>query len=321
MLFLNKRQILVRIVKDWDFPDLMRQTPNFSGIWDGIEFTLESVYKCDYVVVLNHARKGEQVRVHCPPDNIWAIMQEPPNEELKPMHKGIREFSRIYTSDTNLRGNPYRHSQTALPWHINKDYDFLKGCTTPKKERNLSWITSNISVWQGHLLRMSFLKQILGKIDFDLFGLGFNHIDDKWDGLAPYRYSLAVENFQNSYYWTEKIADCFLSWTMPVYYGCEKITDYFPEESMILIDIKEPIEALSTIKEAIASNRWERNLAAIAHAREQVLNKYQLFPFIAGEIRRDKKCRLLNYFKTKTTVFSGYNRIPPVLNPTDEVRI
>ncbi len=32
------------------------------------------------------------------------------------------------------------------------------------------------------------------QIAFDLYGRGFRHIDDKWEGIAPYRYSIAFEN-------------------------------------------------------------------------------------------------------------------------------
>ncbi len=102
--------------------------------------------------------------------------------------------------------------------------------------------------------------------------------------MAPYRYSLAIENFSNAYYWSEKLADCFLAWSMPIYYGCTRITDYFPAESMLVIDIHDP-HYVDQIREAIQSKAWERNLEAIACARQLVLDKYQLFPFIAQEIR------------------------------------
>jgi hypothetical protein len=32
--------ITVGIVKDWDWPDLLRQTPGGKGIWDGMRFIL-----------------------------------------------------------------------------------------------------------------------------------------------------------------------------------------------------------------------------------------------------------------------------------------
>ena len=68
--------ILARIVKDWDWPDLLRQTPKGKGLWDGIQFTLEPVNECDYLVILNNRMKRD-VHAKCPPDHVWAKMQEP----------------------------------------------------------------------------------------------------------------------------------------------------------------------------------------------------------------------------------------------------
>lgn len=303
---------LVRIVKDWDSPDLMRQTSGCSGVWDGISFTLDPVERCDYLVVLNHARAGETVSVCCPPNNVWAIMQEPPNEILKPMHLGIDTYQRIYTPGAEVQGKRYIQGQTALPWHVGKDYDFLVSCAIPRKDKNLSWITSSLANWEGHKARLHFLERIKGKLDFDLFGRGFHPVDDKWDALAPYRYSLAVENFCNEYYWSEKIADCFLSWTMPVYHGCTRISEYFPKEAMVLIDISNPAAAIDQIKEAFASDRWSKNLDAVAAARQLVLKKYQLFPFLAGEVKRDREGFWGRFKKAKMLSFDGYSRIPPV---------
>jgi hypothetical protein len=178
----------------------------------------------------------------------------------------------------------YIHSQPALPWHVNKDYDFLVHCGVPKKHRNISWVTSNKANFQGQRDRLLFLEEIRSKLQFDLYGKGFSYIEDKWEALAPYRYSLVVENFRNPYYWSEKLADCFLSWTFPIYFGCSRITDYFPEEALVQIDIYDP-GAIHTIREVVASDLWHRNQEAIDHARKLVLDKYQLFPFLTREIR------------------------------------
>jgi hypothetical protein len=130
---------------------------------------------------------------------------------------------------------------------------------------------------------LSFLSRLAAHVDFDLYGRGFAPIPDKWDALAGYRYSVAVENFVNPYYWTEKLSDCFLAWTMPIYYGCTNITDYFPAESLVQVDIDDP-EAPAKIREAVRSNAWIRNREAIAHARDLVLHRYQLFAFMSAEI-------------------------------------
>ena len=66
----------VRIVKNWDWPDLMRQTPGQKGVWGGVEFTLDPIKECDFLVMLNN-RMRTDTHVKCPKNNIWAIMQEP----------------------------------------------------------------------------------------------------------------------------------------------------------------------------------------------------------------------------------------------------
>jgi hypothetical protein len=236
-------------------------------------------------------------------------MQEPPNEWLKPMHVGIPQYKRIYNLDPSLQGDTYRLAQPALPWHIDKSYDELVSCAPQEKVRILSWITSNAEVWVGHKARMAFLEKLRDNVPFDLYGRGFRPIVDKWDGLAPYRYALAVENFQNPYYWSEKIADCYLAWTMPIYYGCSRITEYFPPESMVLIDIDAP-DVMEKILEAISSDRWLKNRDAVAYARDLVLNKYQLFPFLVDEIAKERFSWVSRFLK-KNVEIEGYNFIPP----------
>src|SRR5687768_17715451 len=63
-----------------------------------------------------------------------------------------------------------------------------------------------------------------------------------------YRYSLAIENFSGPYYWTEKVIDCYLSWTMPLYFGCTNLADYFPAESFVQIDIHRSEEHTSELQ-------------------------------------------------------------------------
>jgi hypothetical protein len=134
---------------------------------------------------------------------------------------------------------------------------------------------------------MDFYERIRNSPSLRMFGRGFTPIEDKWDGLAPFKYSISYENFSNSHYWTEKVMDCFLAWTMPVYYGCTELENFFPRESFIRLDPawKNPQERLSEI---LSSGLWEKNLAAIAEARRRVLDHYNLFEFAAREISAEE---------------------------------
>jgi len=288
--------IKVNILKNWHYPDLLQQTPNRQGVWGDVQFCLDSEQPSDYVIVLNHP--WQDTMVTCSPQHIWAIMQEPPTEFNYSMHCGDPSYARIYTTDPARRGKKYFYSQPALPWHINRSYDFLKTTDIPQKTGDISWVTSNLTNLKGHRERMSFLESIRGELEFALFGRGFYPVEDKWQAIAPYRYSIAIENYSNPLYWSEKIADCFLAWTMPIYYGCTQITEYFPKEAMILIDIHNPDDALERIRESVASQRWQKNLDAISFAREQVLERYQFFPFIAAQIKQDPTFAFKNKAQT-----------------------
>jgi hypothetical protein len=137
--------------------------------------------------------------------------------------------------------------------------------------------------------RLSFLRflQKENSFDIDLFGRAVRYIEDKWDGLEPYRYSLAIENSSSNDYWTEKLADCFLAWSIPFYYGCINLEDYFPEESFIRIDIDDPEKSIEKVMAVIEADDWEKRIPAITKARNRVLYDYQLFPHLAKLIRRN----------------------------------
>lgn len=276
---------IVRIIKNWEYPDLMRQTPLSKGQWNDVFFTGDKIRKCDYLIVLNYSAVDEEV--FCSPRNIWCLHQEPHNEYFGVYHSYTPAvYSRVYTTDTALKGPRYVHTHGALSWHVDKSYDELKDMSPPEKNRGISLITSNKSHFRGHRRRLDFVRRIRESLPIDCFGYGIRPLRDKWDGISPYRYSIAVENFSSAHYWTEKLADCFLAWTMPVYYGCRNLSDYFPKESFIQIDIADPREAAAIIREAIGRKLWERNHDAISHARQLVLEKYQFFPlmcrFISG---------------------------------------
>lgn len=266
----------------------MRQTPGISGCWEGIHFTYDPVTECDAVIVLN--RVPEPAPVRCSPENVWVLMQEPYVRGVFDwIVKGHDQYAHVFTHHPVgwfCKGK-YIRCQSALPWHVNKSYDQLKKLTIQDKQKHISWITSNLTSFPGHKVRMDFLAFLQSRnFPIDLYGKGINFIEDKWDGLAPYRYSLAIENSSGPDYWTEKIADCFLSWTVPIYYGCTNLEDYFPAGSFIRIDINRPEAALETITATLASDNWESRLPALEEARSLVLERHQFFPQMQNIIER-----------------------------------
>jgi len=58
----------------------------------------------------------------------------------------------------------------------------------------------------------------------------------KFEGLLPYRFSLAIENTHENNYITEKFYDPILTNTIPIYFGAKNIREIFPENGYVLIE-------------------------------------------------------------------------------------
>jgi hypothetical protein len=192
-----------------------------------------------------------------------------------------------------------------LPWLVGRSFDQLVGPEFPQKESNLSVICSDKATIDGHRRRLAFVEQLLALTPAPRFGRGFTPLADKWDGLAPYRYSVAVENSRHEHYWTEKIADCFLAGTVPNYWGDPAIRDYFPADAMIILETLDPVEAARIIRSEATVEAYERRLPALREARRLVLEDYNLFE--------------VAYRLAKTCV-SGAGASPVTLSPERRLR-
>jgi hypothetical protein len=278
--------MLIRIVKKWTYPDLLRQTPRCTGDWGDIHFTLEPVEECDALLVINEL--AEDLTVNCPPENVWAIFQEPYYPDFFPwMRNGHSRYSRVYTHCPPRLHERYHTAHPLVPWHVGRTYDELvNGEIQPKNDR-IVWITSALQVLPGHFRRHAFYTYLtkLGWNDLDVRGRGIRPIEDKWDILALSRYSIAVENHFSNNYWTEKIADCWLANTLPFYYGCPNLESYFPEKSFVRIDLDDYESSADIIRRMVDSGEYEKRLPAIREARDLILNRYQFFPFMSKEIK------------------------------------
>jgi hypothetical protein len=195
------------------------------------------------------------------------------------------------------------HTHPSLPWFVGLNFDFKTKTwdqlnkkkwddfvddSIQVKSKLISIITSNKTFTPGHKSRVNFLNQIKKEFSgqIDIYGSGFSNVQDKFDGLANYKYSLVIENSSFPNYWTEKLADCFLTETYPIYYGCPNIYDYFPEGSLSIIDIDNIEESINIIKNIIASNQYENSLGLIREAKMLILNHYNFFPVVVNYISK-----------------------------------
>lgn len=125
------------------------------------------------------------------------------------------------------------------------------GCWIEYKQRKIynktklfSIISSDKKMTDGHSLRHKIIAKSNNKID--VFGQGYHPIDNKIEGLQDYRFHFVVENVKKDYWFTEKLIDCFVTGTIPIYWGCPSIGDFFNTDGMIifndLLELKEKLK-------------------------------------------------------------------------------
>jgi hypothetical protein len=83
--------------------------------------------------------------------------------------------------------------------------------------------------------------------------------DDKKE-LFSSKYSIIIENCQEKDYFTEKIIDCLLTKTVPIYCGCPNISDYFDMNGILVFD---SLESLHNKVSDIKDGFYEKNIKAI----------------------------------------------------------
>lgn len=138
-----------------------------------------------------------------------------------------------------------------------------------------------------HAQRFAFIQRMRELLpEMDVFGRGATPMGDKAEALAPYRYHLAVENHIAPHHITEKLTDAFLGRCLPFYAGSPNAADYFPADSFVPIDIRDPEGAARIIHAAITADAWAQRLEAIDEARRRTLEEHHVFAVIARIIEQ-----------------------------------
>ncbi len=275
---------------------MLRQTKDGKGISsDGrYQFYIdEDIEEPDFWVVQGKGIRGSE-SCKVAPENTILLTTEPKSVLVYPKDY-IKQFGTILSCQEQTKHKNLILGPAILPWFVgfkrSKDneitysltYDYLMNNKTPEKTKLISVITSNKAFTKGHLERIEFvekLKTYYGD-QIDVFGQGFNSFDDKWNVLAPYKYHIAIENSSENFYWTEKISDCFLAETFPIYYGCKNLSDYFDKDSFQSIDIQNFDASVGVIDKIIKEDTFENRRNQLKDSKNKVLTEYNMFDYVA----------------------------------------
>jgi hypothetical protein len=106
---------------------------------------------------------------------------------------------------------------------------------------------------RGHFLRHIIAEHLRKKnYDIDLWGSAYKSfpLGDKISTLKDYHFQIVIVNGSHKNYFTDVLTDCFRTGTVPIFWGCENVGNYFNEKGIIRFenpkDFNNIIKSLST---------------------------------------------------------------------------
>ena len=147
---------------------------------------------------------------------------------LNNLEEFLSAYEAIFTWDQDLLG-----LSDKFKWVPAQGF-WIKDPKVYDKNKLVSFISSTKMYCAGHLIRLKHVEDLRDYVD--LYGRGFNEVENKEDALCDYMFSVAIENDVRKTYFTEKILDCFATGTIPVYLGAPDIGKHFNTDGIIPLD-------------------------------------------------------------------------------------
>lgn len=212
---------------------------------ENITYSRDNIYDNDIVIYTiynlneyyNNASKNIVLFLESP-----EIENRGYNYILNNIHKYdlILTFSKKLLDLNNHKIKLNLYGTTWLHENYRKIYEKTKLCST---------ITSRKKVYKGHFMRHIICDIIeSNNMRVDLYGGRYNNLQQstepnpkslsngKINSLKDHMFSITIENCKEDYYFTEKLIDCFLSGTVPIYWGCPSIGKFFNIKGIIMFD-------------------------------------------------------------------------------------
>lgn len=104
---------------------------------------------------------------------------------------------------------------------------------TSQKKFEISFLTSAKEMCYGHKFRVSLYRALEEIIKNNAVRQSIKmhmsppYLPDKRSMLVPFQYAISVQNSQQHNYFSEILLDCFATKTIPIFWGCENIGNFF----------------------------------------------------------------------------------------------
>jgi hypothetical protein len=245
-----------------------------------------------------------------PKENVIGLAYEPPyflGLSLEFVEYAQKYISKYYIGNKYDLPEPFVEYYSFMTFNTPLTYLPLKNINT------MSIMVSTKGFAPGHKYRHILVQRILStNLPIDIYGNGCNQYKDfnantipelnpnesifsvlprtiidrrirgEFKDIEPYEsydFHICIENFKTSHYFSEKIINPLLCSTTPVYWGCENIDSYFPDNAILLTgSIDDDMEILKNI--LLNPSQYKKNIDVntIKEKTNLLKNLDKLFP-------------------------------------------
>ena len=167
-------------------------------------------------------------------------------------------------------------------------------CDVSKKRFAVSYLTSSKTMCAGHFFRHEIYKRLpanVGQLSVTKYmssaGGGMPEaqpqLECKRPLLYPYQYSIVMENGRRTNWITEKLIDCLVSRTVPIYWGAPNVGEFFDSNSILSFQTYEDLNKILT---ELTPEFYQSQLSAIEHNLHEAMKYTDIHARVDAEIRR-----------------------------------
>jgi len=266
---------------------------------DNIQLVTDNNY--DYLIYLGYSNHG----VSAAKERSLGITMEPTKTWEKDRMAGYNDYDLykkckyVFVHDKELFGGNREEfvvspsmmiyhmdfRKHTINWHLkNMNFNKSKKVSMIIRYRTPRKPGDGILCEQRTKLAIEIIKN---KIPVDIYGKDWNKsglisrhikgpIDDKFEGLIDYQFSINSENTIEQNYITEKMFDSFLTNVVPVYYGATNAGNIYNPDSFVTYDLLNMDKALETIEGLFKLNYMDyRDL--IIESKRRYFEKYNIY--------------------------------------------
>ena len=276
-------------------PDISQFVGNKENEWDGCVFHVNQHVQSADVWFVSEDVNDDDTDCAVPPSRVVFLTAETswePGFYASGTVQGqfLNSFARVSTCHDILHPGteaalPY------LPWMINsnhgatmfaanaRDVRQLSGITSIPKSRPLSVFCSTQTLTANHRMRLRFVERMKEHFGdtLDWYGNGINPVATKWEGIAPYRYTMVLENQSTTNVITEKLYDAYLGLAFPLYWGAPNAGEFFDPSSFVPMNIRDLKGSIAKTEELLAGTLAEDRLPQLLESKARVLGELNLF--------------------------------------------